>query len=102
MTRKSKNNIDRTRRVFSIERTNFCAKLLKLLIGQLTSRAASKADIENSQLVSVTDSAICLLLPAVFVLFFSCLGCPEQLIKLFANSPGQARKDTGPEVSIYL
>ena len=34
-----------------------------------------------------------------FVLF--CLGCPEQLIKLFANSPGQARQDTGQEVSIY-
>lgn len=34
-----------------------------------------------------------------FVLF--CLGCPEQLIKLFPNSPGQARQDTGQEVSIY-
>ena len=34
-----------------------------------------------------------------FVLF--CLGCPEQLIKLFPNSPGQARQNTGQEVSIY-
>ena len=32
-----------------------------------------------------------------FVIF--CLGCPEQLIKLFANR--QARQDTGQEVSIY-
>ena len=34
-----------------------------------------------------------------FVLF--CLGCPEQLIKLFANSAGQSRQNTGQEVFIY-
>ena len=30
-----------------------------------------------------------------------CLGSPELLIKLFANSPGQSGLNSGPEVSKY-